>query len=231
MTGTPFDNPIVLITRPAQRAARFLEELRAVAGPFRPLVSPAFELEGVNYARGPFDGAIFTSSAAVEFAPNGEGRVAWCVGRKTAEVAERQGYVVKVGAGNADDLSKMILHERPAGELIYFRGENVRVNVKAVLESAGIPCAEVVAYRKAVNRPTDSFLAPYADHEFLILPVFSAETVSILADWPIVFERSWFIAISEDVGRLAEQLNPIGISCAAHPNLKAMSQASARMIA
>ncbi|MDA9208301.1 uroporphyrinogen-III synthase [Octadecabacter sp.] len=227
----PFENPTVLVTRPAESAEQFVAGLEACAGQFRPLISPAFELEQVAFAPCLFDAAIFTSKAGARFAPEGEGRIAWCVGDGTAEVAAKRGYEPKVGVGSARELATLILRENPAGRHVHFRGENVRVNVMTILENAGMSCMEVVAYRKLINAPMSELSEVSMRVGSLLLPLFSAETVSILKEWPTSFEGSWVVAISKEVAEASMALKPLGVSIAERPNLHEMTQATVRLIA
>ena len=228
---TPFENPIVLLTRPTQSSELFLSALKYAAGAFRPYISPAFEYEAVAYPEVSFDAAIFTSKAGVQFAPNGNGRVAWCVGEATAQMAQANGYLTKTGAGNAVDLSKMILRSDSCGGMIHFRGENVRVDVKAILKDAGLTCADAVIYRKAVAGVPEGLREALNSAGDFILPVFSAETVSIIGDWRLNLSRAWIVAISEEVALDAQNLHPKGISTAANPNLDEMVRIMTRLIA
>ncbi len=227
----PFENPTVLVTRPAESAAQFVAGLVERAGPFRPLISPAFELEPVAFSPRSFDAAIFTSKAGARFAPNGVGRIAWCVGEGTAEVAAKRGYTPKVGIGNARELASLILDENSAGRHVHFRGENVRENVMAILENGGMNCTEVVAYRKSINAPVSDLIDVEMRSKPWVIPLFSAETVSILQDWRTSFEGSWIVAISNEVADASLALKPQGVSCAKRPNLHEMTQATMRLIA
>ena len=228
---TPFENPIVLLTRPTQSSELFRDALKAAAGAFRPYLCPAFEYEAVAYREVSFDAAIFTSKAGVQFAPSGNGRVAWCVGEATAQMARAKGYLTKTGTGNAMDLSKMILRSDLRDRMIHFRGENVRIDVKAILEEAGLTCADTVIYRKVIARVPEGLLDVLNSTDVFIVPMFSGETVSIIEDWGLDLERAWVVAISEEVALNAQNLNPKGISTAANPNLDEMVRIMTRLIA
>jgi len=227
----PFENPSVLVTRPREAAERFVAELRVAAGPFQPVVSPAFGLVSVEHNAQPFEDAIFTSKAAVSYAPDGNGRRAWCVGAATAAVAKGRGYDVRHGGGNAEDLVELILQEKPIGQLVHFCGENVRVNVTAALVRVGLNCESCVTYRKAILAPTMDVAALNGFTKSWILPIFSAETVSILSEWPVEFERAWIVAISREVEVEAMGLKPAGTIIADRPDLPEMINATARLIA
>ncbi len=227
----PFENPIVLVTRPADSAARFVAALRDVAGAFEPLVLPAFEVEALAYEAVPFEDAVFTSRAGAMFAPDGAGRVAWCVGEATADAARAKGYVPKVGCGGADALVTLILEGKPRGRLVHFRGEKIRVFVTDRLNAENLNCLEIVNYHKRLNRPTAQQLAVLQEGRPCVAPVFSGETVSIIGDWDIPFDQVTMVAISPEVAEVAKGLQPFAVTCAQEPDLGAMVRATSRLIA
>ena len=228
---TPFENPIVLLTRPTQSSELFRDALKDAAGAFRPYLCPAFEYEAVAYPEVSFDAAIFTSKAGVQFAPNGNGRVAWCVGEATAQMAQAKGYPTRTGAGSAMDLSTMILRSDSCDRMNHFRGENVRIDVRAILEGAGLTCRDTIVYRKVVAGVPEGLRDVLSPVDAFILPVFSGETVSITGGWGLDLNRAWVVAISEVVALDAQRLNPKGISTAANPNLDEMVRIMTRLIA
>ena len=228
---TTFENPIVLLTRPTQSSELLLGALKKVAGAFRPYFCPAFEYEPVEYPEASFDAAIFTSKTGVKFAPRGNGRVAWCVGEATAQMAQAKGYLTKTGTGNAMDLSKMILRSDLRDRIIHFRGENVRIDLKTILGAAGLTCTDTVVYRTVVAAVPDGLPDVLDSTDVFIVPVFSGETVSIIGDWGLDLNRAWVVAISEEVASDAQRLNPKGISTAANPNLDEMVRIMTRLIA
>lgn len=219
------------MTRPAESSKQFLAALKGIAGPFRGLISPAFEYEPVDYGNVLFDEAVFTSKAGAKFAPDGIGRPAWCVGHATAREAEAKGYRPRVGSGNAADLSAMILEHGSSAGMVHFRGENVRIDVKEILVGAGLKCADTVVYRKSICGISDEGAALTVSTGSFIVPIFSSETVSIIQTWNINFAQAWVVAMSEDVASSAICLEPESISTLERPNLNEMAQITSRLIA
>lgn len=226
-----FINPTVLVTRPPDSSHRFIVALEKVAGPFAPLVMPAFEIASTDAAIPDFDVAIFTSRAGVASAPSGDGRQCYCVGYATAGAAKTAGYDPISAQGSASDLIDLILKQRPAGQLLHIRGETSVGNVATTLHSHGLPCAEVIAYRKKPSLPTPQSIALLKESDNLILPVFSAETVSILADWNIDFTNAHIVAISPAVAVAAQALLPASLVTTGHPDLNEMVAQTASLIA
>ena len=226
-----FINPSVLVTRPKDSSERFVRDLRAVAGPFEPVICPAFEYERLDAPLPDFDVAIFTSRAGVMFAPKGRGRTAYCVGDATANAATQSGYEAVSAQGTVDDLLSLILGDGPVGRLLHVRGETSVGDVMHALASEGLDAGEVIAYRKATSLVGLQRAVQVSSGSNLIFPVFSAETVSILAASGLNFSALNTVAISEGVAAVVSTLSPASLSIAAAPNQAKMIAAVARMIA
>jgi len=227
----PILNPTVLITRPRHDSERFADALRMASGLFEPILAPAFEIETTGAAVPAFDGAIFTSRAGVEAAPQGGGQVAFCVGDATALQARGKGYAAISADGDVEDLLRLILAQGAVGSLVHLRGEKSRGNVSARLRAAGLLCEDVIVYRKAMRSVDDRLAGKLQAASRLIIPAFSAETVSIIARWGVVPEGAVVIAISDAVAQAAVPLRPSEIVVSEHPELASMTQAVAALIA
>lgn len=226
-----FENPTILITRPAADAERFLEILRAESGRFNAIMCPAFGFEKVLTKTSRFDVAVFTSRAGVTFAPAGEGRTAYCVGESTAQMALDAGYVPTSANGTANELVALILGQSPAGSLHHIRGEISRGNVTERLMEQGISCKDVNAYRKVPLSPDPSATEALRSATGLIIPLFSAETVSIIANWTIPLDGHSVVAISDVVAEAAQALRPVITLVSEQPDMRGMAAATARLIA
>lgn len=225
------ERPLVVVTRPADSAQVFVDELRAVEPDADILVVPAFEIQAIGADIPDFDVAIFTSTAGVVRAPKGAGRLAYCVGASTAQEAERAGYEAISADGAADDLTGLILDTQPEGKLLHLRGEVAKGDIAATLEQAGLKCSEVVTYHKVALVPDAMTFNQIGGVKAAVFPVFSGETVSIVENWGVNFGAATIVAISEDVARAARALAPKRIVTAEHPSRAAMTQATARLIA
>lgn len=226
-----FDKTIVLVTRPLQGSKRFVEALSQIAPPFQPIISPAFENEKVSTKLPDFEAAIFTSQAGVGFAPPGQGRTAYCVGELTAKAARMSGYDSVSADGDATDLINMILSRHRDETLIHIRGEVSHGNVSFALRKAGLRCQEVIVYRKRPMLPTKEATAVFESGHPVVLPLFSSETVSIIAKWPFDFTASKIVAISPLVARESQTLSPLEVHVCQQPNMAEMARLSARLIA
>jgi len=126
----PPSRSAILLTRPRRQARRFAESLRERLGErVEILISPLIEIEFIpDPAPIPVGaGLIFTSENGVlAFArgKEGKGRMAWCVGPRTGEVAKAAGFDVHIGGGDAERLAEAIIAAGPAGPLIHYRGRH-----------------------------------------------------------------------------------------------------------
>jgi len=226
-----FDNPIVLVTRPRQSSEAYIEELRKKAGPFEGLIRPAFEHEPINVQIPQFDEAIFTSKAGVAFAPDGKGRIAWCVGDATSQAAKALGFEARSASGNAADLAALILKQNPKGRLLHIRGEITYGNIRDTISQHGIRCEETIVYRKTICEISTSDLAGRIAGRNIILPLFSAETVSILSSWTPIIGTCHIVALSAAVASKASILKPLNLTTAEDPSLASMVYHTACLIA
>ncbi len=225
------DTPIVLVTRPAADAKRFVEGLRVIAGPFEAIISPAFEIEAIEVDIPSFDVAVFTSRMGVAHAPSGNGREAFCVGEATATAARRVGYIPISADGSADDLVALILNKKPTGSLLHIRGEISRGDVMSRLKGSGVNCLEAIVYRKVSKGPTVALKDALNERKKIIITLFSAETVSIMREWTLSFKDPQIVAISDEVARSVTFLKPSSIVVSDAPNMGGMVRAVARLIA
>ena len=175
----------VLITRPraegeafaAALTARFGTRLRPVVAP---LIAPRFlapTIPARDYAA-----VVFTSAQAVEGARRlgvPLPRLAWCVGRKTAEVAKAAGFRAKSADGDAGTLAKAILADRPDGGILYLRGVDTRGNLLELLNSSGIHADVAIVYTQDPQPLTVEALALLRAPGPLLIPLFSPRTATL----------------------------------------------------
>ena len=220
-------DPILLLTRPRPAAERFRALCEARLGrALHAIIAPVIAIEAVG---GPpdltgFGAVIFTSAQAVDRAGEGQGRLAYCVGTRTAEVAAAAGFTARASDGAADDLVAMILDERPSGPLLHLRGEMSRGDIAARLTASGCPAEERVVYRqKMQDIPADAF-ADLPQNSEVIAPVFSPFSAEALArTWPDQGFKLTVVAISEDAAAAAPE-PAIAVHVAAQPNADAMAE-------
>ncbi|KAG1713740.1 hypothetical protein GQR58_002206 [Nymphon striatum] len=114
------------------------------------------------------------------------------------------GYTAVSSNGSAADLCQLILRDNPQGKLLHIRGEVSHGNVMQVLVHGGLECHEVVVYTKQPRCPDVSVRNMISSLQYFILPIFSTETVSIIASWGINLNAAHVVAISELVASEAD---------------------------
>lgn len=177
----------LLLTRPeaqsrafaATLALRFGDRLRTVVAP---LMAPRFL--SPQLPEGPFDAVIFTSATALDAARRLGTLLpirAWCVGTRTAEVAQAAGFNASSANGDADDLVAAILSDPPKGRLLHLRGDDSRGDVAERLTAHGIATIATLIYRQEPQPLTPEAIALLQDPAPLILPIFSPRSAVLLA--------------------------------------------------
>lgn len=224
-------NALLILTRPIDASEKLVAALQK-AGVTNPiLIASGFEFEPIYAQIPPFDEAIFTSQAAVDFAPFGNGRFAWCVGDRTCDAATAKGYLAQTAEGDVEDLLKLILKGKPKGKLLHIRGEVSRGHIKDRLKAAAFPCSETIVYRKrGLSAPAD-LQSRIDGSEQVFVFLFSAETVTFLEQWNINWGRSTLISISSNVAQAASCLGAMETLVAERPNQAKMIAAVQRLIA
>jgi len=190
MLATVKNNDLgVLLTRPREAAEGFAERLRTELGgglseELAICIAPLTEIVPVRADIALSDGMalIFTSANAVARAPLGEGRIAFCVGDKTAELARSQGYAAQSARGTADDLVTLIEASAFRGELLHLRGRHTQGDVAGRLAGLGFSVEEVVVYEQVPCAFSDEAKDWILSTKSVIAPVFSPKSAQFLVE-------------------------------------------------
>lgn len=175
--------PILLLTRPAASSVRFAVQLEpAVATRADLLISPLLEIVPLDV---PVDlkgyaGVIFTSANGVSQAPAGDGRPAYCVGRKTAQAASAKQWQVKGTALDAAGLVHL-MKESAQAPLLHLCGVHHRGDVAETLTGLGVQTDRNEIYDQQPLALTDAAQLALGGEGPVILPLFSPRTAAYLA--------------------------------------------------
>jgi uroporphyrinogen-III synthase len=214
-------------------ARAFAEALTARLGPrVRPVIAPLMAMEPLAHSLppGPFAGVIFTSVAGVEAAlpslPHLP-RLAWCVGRKTAERAAAAGFLARSADGDASALVAAIRADPPGGRLLHLRGEDATGEVAERLISAGIETESLVIYRQQALPLTPDAVTLLATAGPVILPLFSPRSAQLVrAALPDGAKATlWLVTMSTAVAEAARPIPYQALITARHPTAAAMLDA------
>jgi uroporphyrinogen-III synthase len=172
----------LLLTRPQAQSEEFLDRLTTALG-HRPraLIAPlaAFVPTGAAIPEG---AAILTSGRAVEAAgPALAGRTAYCVGARTAALAQAAGAAAVSADGDAEALLALVLALRPR-RAVHLRGAEATGDLAARLTAGGVPTADVILYRSVPVDPPPALAALLASGTPVLAPVFSPRSAARLAE-------------------------------------------------
>lgn len=181
------NRPVLLLTRPqpdARRFAALLPEFQTVISPILRIAPVAHDSAALSRA----EGLVFTSGHAVAAAGPGRGRLALCVGERTAQVAQAAGFRTRHGNGFAESLIPLI--EAAEMALIHPHGRHL---------AKRLPVPGMVVYDQhevALNAQAQALLAGGRP---VLLPLFSPRSAQLLASqtvdaraeiWPVAISRA-----------------------------------------
>ena len=180
----------ILLTRPAAQSKRFSlmlqARLRDVEIVVSPLISPRFRI--VSAPVQVFSGVIFTSEVAVQACVQNpvllqqqRGKVAWCVGDRTAIAAQMAGFEARSAMGGVESLFSLIYSAKPQGVLLYLRGSETTGNLGSRLLSAGIETFEIILYDQLFQPLNDAAISVLRQKTPIIVPIFSPRTARFFA--------------------------------------------------
>lgn len=224
--------PTLIVTRPAPQGEAFAKAIAARwGGALQIILSPLLAIQPIPVATDLNDitGVIFTSANGVAAAGDlrlSQGLTAWCVGQKTAALAQSAGFDPIIGPGDAAGLVQLIIDRAPAGPLAHIRGQHSRGDVCAHLNQSSVSCVEVIAYDQAVCPLTLEAKEALKGKEPIVFPLFSPRTVAILTKEAPFGAPVYLVMMSEAVKDAAANLKSESVAVAAQPDENAMIAAT-----
>ena len=185
--GHMHQRPTVILTRPAGASRRFSAELGIILnGRARIMIAPVMEIvpESQQDDYSAFQTFILTSARAVDALKNPSalaGRLAYCVGDRTAAAARTAGFRAISVAGDARKLYDRIVKDRPPQPWLHLSGSHQRVDLTGRFKDAGFSVERRVVYRQE-SRPIGDLALRALMRTDVILPVFSTRSARLLAD-------------------------------------------------
>lgn len=170
----------LLLTRPEAAAKEFLANLE-LPDRVSVVLSPLIKIDACAQVD-KFDAPIFSSRNGVLFAGAGDGRQAYCVGKRTAEIAQKSGFQVQMIGENAADLIANMVSNPPKHSLTHLRGEHSRGNICENLKQQGLECVEQVIYKQHAVDFTPEAKALLSSDKMIIAPLFSPRTAKLFSD-------------------------------------------------
>lgn len=195
--------PTLILTRPKAQSEGFAAEVMASwNGPLQIIQSPLIEIVPLEVQPTPTDAVIFTSANGVASAARLNlpvGLTAWCVGSKTAALAKEAGFAPIEGPGDANGLIATIIASHLSGRIVHIRGKHARGDVSKRLNAAGIACMDLVTYDQRERPLSVQAHETISAANFVIFPLFSPRTATILAKQEPISSDVVIIALSEAV--------------------------------
>ncbi len=179
--------PVLLLTRPKDRAAEFADAVQArLARPVPVLVSPLVEIVPLGVTPDIARDAVllFTSAAGpASLGPHYEaaGRWAYCVGDRTADAARAAGFRARSADGDAAALARLVREAAPVAPLVHVRGAHAKGDLAGRLSAAGFQVSECVTYRQQECPPAPELVRLLSGACDVVAPVFSPRGSARLA--------------------------------------------------
>ena len=175
--------PVLLLTRPKDRAAEFADAVQArLARPVPVLVSPLVEIVPLGVTPDIARDAVllFTSAAGpASLGPHYDaaGRWAYCVGDRTADAARAAGFRARSADGDAAALARLVREAAPVAPLVHVRGAHAKGDLAGRLSAAGFQVSECVTYRQQECPPAPELVRLLSGACDVVAPVFSPRGV------------------------------------------------------
>lgn len=216
----------VLITRPMPQADRFARALRdRYKDRVVPILTPllAATLLYPDLPEGSFRSVILTSEtgarAAAAFARQLPKR-AYCVGDRTAQVAQDLGFQTISADGDADRLFHLLLTRPNDAPFLHLRGREARGDLVARLVTAGLGADQAVVYAQEPQDLSAEAISALSGNQPVIAPLFSPRSAEL-------FRRALgalpnrtsvrIVALSPEIAKIFADIGPESLGIATEP--------------
>lgn len=206
----------------------FVDSLpEALADRVDAILTPLLRIEptGVDVSLAPSDAVIFSSGNGVRFAPDGAGRVAYCVGSATTQAAQDRGWAARQSGDTAEALARELVQNPPVQRLIYLSGTHTRGNILGRLRAAGADVHRVALYDQRTCDLTDAARRALGGDRPVLVPLFSPRTATHFFAQSPALERAVLLGLSDAVAACAPRRLRESVIVSAAPNAHAMIKA------
>lgn len=179
--------PILLLTRPIAQSERFAAACaQAFDTAVQVLIAPQQSISFLPLPALPADAALILTSEngvrAYQAGGGKTGRLAYCVGDRTADVAREIGLRPLSAGGEADDLLALIRAEAPTGQVIHLHGRHVAGQIVASLVAEGIDATGYAIYDQQALPLSRAAREALTGPDRVIVPLFSPRSATLFAD-------------------------------------------------
>lgn len=219
----------ILLTRPLPQSLRFADQLAGLGR--QVVISPLMAVEMLPALRpdGDFGAVIFTSETAVSGGVQDLPKRAFCVGKRTADVARAAGFLAQSADGDWRNLFDLILRDRPEGRLLFLHAEEAATDLPNALNRAGLETISLKTYRQNPQPLTEQAIQILRQDGPVIVPLFSARSATLFwAEYARIqaIAPIYVAALSRQV---ATGISAAHLGIAARPDAKAMVDAVAEL--
>lgn len=221
--------PRLILTRPRAQSERFASNQQAN---FEICIAPLFEIAYIGRPDiNGVDAVILTSENGARSQASLAGLIAFCVGPRTADVANARGAIARTMGGTAETLVETLSAEKPDGHLVHLRGKHARGDVAARLTAAGLHCDEQIVYEQVACLFPEDLANELASGSPDILPLFSPRSAQYFAAACPSAPNATLMCLSEAVAAELDESAYAAVEICAAPNGKSMEQALSRRAA
>ncbi|MEO0504205.1 MAG: uroporphyrinogen-III synthase [Pseudomonadota bacterium] len=216
------------MTRPVMASRAFVDSLpEALAIRVDAILTPLLRIEptGADVSLAPSDAVIFTSGNGVRFAPDGAGRVAYCVGLATTRAAQDRGWVAQQSGDTAEALAQELVRKVPDQRLFHLSGAHTRGDILGRLRAAGADVHRVALYDQRTCDLTDAARRALAGDRPVLVPLFSPRTATQFFAQSPVLDRAVLLGLSDSVAACAPEPLRESVIVSAAPDATAMVKA------
>lgn len=232
----------ILITRPEPQASRFAK-LASVKfdGAIRLIFSPLLQPRFLPFVRPEieFHALVLTSEtgalAAGRLIAEGEKlpSKAFCVGDRTAMVAQNAGFDAVSAGPDAEGLFQSLVRFRSEGPFLHLRGREARGDLAARLRAKQIAAEECIVYAQEAVPLSSEAIAAIHSEPSVIVPLFSPRSAKLFfqgLEKPNPEPNLIVIAMSEAVASNCRQGNVKVLKTADRPDATAMLSAMSQVL-
>ena len=219
----------ILLTRPLPQSQRFADQVAHLGRQI--ILSPLMAAQMIPAPRpeGDFSAVIFTSETAVSVQMQGLPKRAYCVGKRTADVARAAGFTAQSAGGDWRDLYALILGDQPKGRLLFLHAEEAATDLPNALNKAGLETVSIQVYRQNPQPLTPQATQILRQDSAVIVPFFSPRSATLFfAEYKRIqaIAPIFAAALSPQV---TSGINAAHLQIAARPDAQAMVDAVAEL--
>lgn len=221
----PVQDIPILMTRPKGSNRSFVDRISPDLREHLDVIcSPLIKISGLDgpVRLGSEEAVIFTSANGVRFAPEGNGRRAYCVGDNTTEAARKAGWNAQCGGNDAGELINFLLALRPTSRLHHLSGIHQRGDISARLVEEGLTARRTAIYDQIPQQLSDEARSVVDAHTPCVVPLFSPRTAKHFASQVTPSPHVSIVALSDAVAAECTSSGLSVVATATKPSALAM---------